>query len=305
MNGIIEKQLKSISCKSCDKNFAHPNSLKTHIKTIHEGIIFKCDSCEKIYSLKQSLKIHKESVHEKIRFDCDLCEKSFTQKRLLKRHLMSCIQQKGTANDDENETEKDEFDEDMTDHANLGIKIKTESNQMETDHQKEDLDENDVHDQDENLEQDENYEFDNFKMEEETSGHQEMIENDQDESDDVTIKNKMKSKSTSKVHRKSKLFKCCFCDKTFSQSNNVNRHVSLVHEKQKSYKCETCEKSFSTNQNLKVHNVRVHSQPTKSVLEDVHDHNEIKQDENKESVNFEMEEELSDQDMNENDQNEA
>ena len=107
MSEIIEKQLKSISCKSCDKKFAHPNSLKTHIKTIHEGIIFKCDSCEKSYSLKQSLKIHKESVHEKIRFDCDLCEKSFTQKRLLKRHLMSCVQQKGTANDDETETEKD------------------------------------------------------------------------------------------------------------------------------------------------------------------------------------------------------
>ena len=85
----------------------------------------------------------------------------------------------------------------------------------------------------------------------------------------------LKSESTSKsidlgtkVHEKSKLYTCCFCDKTFSQSNNVNRHVSLVHEKRKSYKCKTCEKSFQTNQNLKVHNSRVHSVTTDtSVME--------------------------------------
>ena len=50
-----------------------------------------------------------------------------------------------------------------------------------------------------------------------------------------------------------KKHKCPFCDKHFTQPNNVSRHVSGVHEGEKPFVCEICEASFSQNKNLAVH----------------------------------------------------
>ena len=50
-----------------------------------------------------------------------------------------------------------------------------------------------------------------------------------------------------------KKHKCPFCDKHFTQPNNVSRHISGVHEGEKPFVCEICGASFSQNKNLAVH----------------------------------------------------
>ncbi|XP_043489563.1 zinc finger protein 675-like [Polistes fuscatus] len=46
---------------------------------------------------------------------------------------------------------------------------------------------------------------------------------------------------------------CPFCDKQFSNEQNVERHVMVVHQKQ--YKCDMCKRSYNTQTALDVHKV--------------------------------------------------
>ena len=45
--------------------------------------------------------------------------------------------------------------------------------------------------------------------------------------------------------RESKIFKCDSCAKSFTQSNNLTRHIKTIHEGHKDYKCDSCGKSFA------------------------------------------------------------
>ena len=56
MPGIKEEN----ECTSCDKSFAHPDDLKNHIHTVHEG--HKDHKCE--FSQVGNLKKHIHIVHE-------------------------------------------------------------------------------------------------------------------------------------------------------------------------------------------------------------------------------------------------
>ena len=52
--------------------------------------------------------------------------------------------------------------------------------------------------------------------------------------------------------------KCKLCNRTFSQSGTLRRHIKTVHGGVKSHNCETCGKSFSRAANLKKHISAVH-----------------------------------------------
>ena len=59
-----------------------------HVKHVHEGIRIPCDQCDKKYSTNQSLKLHIRTVHEGRRdWKCVSCEKEFAHSKDLKSHI--------------------------------------------------------------------------------------------------------------------------------------------------------------------------------------------------------------------------
>ena len=58
--------------------------------------------------------------------------------------------------------------------------------------------------------------------------------------------------------RESKIFKCDSCAKSFTQSNNLTRHIKTIHEGHKDYKCDSCGKSFAQPGVLRRHTITVH-----------------------------------------------
>jgi len=62
----------------------------------------------------------------------------------------------------------------------------------------------------------------------------------------------------SRIHSGDKPYKCNMCDRAFSQSATLNRHIR-VHTGDKPYKCSLCNKSFSHSGTLQTHKRLVHS----------------------------------------------
>ena len=69
-------------CHICDKFF---DQLDVHFVSCHN---FNCDLCEKIFTQEESLKGHIKSVHERLKnHKCDLCDKAFSRAEHLKTHI--------------------------------------------------------------------------------------------------------------------------------------------------------------------------------------------------------------------------
>ena len=55
-----------------------------------------------------------------------------------------------------------------------------------------------------------------------------------------------------------KTFSCQSCDKSYTQSHILRRHIKNVHEGIKEYSCKFCDKSYTQSHNLKTHIRKVH-----------------------------------------------
>ena len=76
-----------IKCEHCQKSFKLEHTLKSHIKTIHEGARVNCQVCQKSFVSKTVMKLHIKTVHEKKKpHVCDICNESFAQTAHLKTH---------------------------------------------------------------------------------------------------------------------------------------------------------------------------------------------------------------------------
>ena len=53
-------------------------------------------------------------------------------------------------------------------------------------------------------------------------------------------------------------WKCDLCDKSFSESGYLKKHINTIHKGQKVHKCESCNKSFSYAHHLKTHIHTIH-----------------------------------------------
>ena len=60
---------------------------------------------------------------------------------------------------------------------------------------------------------------------------------------------------------------CDTCEKSFSRSDHLKRHIACVHEGQKNHKCHLCEKTFGRSDRLKHHISSVHNEDPNYNLE--------------------------------------
>ena len=54
-------------------------------------------------------------------------------------------------------------------------------------------------------------------------------------------------------------YRCKYCDRSFSISSNLQRHIRNIHNKEKPFKCEKCQRCFGQQTNLDRH-MRKHDQ---------------------------------------------
>ena len=74
-------------CDQCHKSFKVEKSLKIHVRSVHDGILFQCDQCPSKYPRKTELKVHIKQEHEGLTFLCNLCGKSLANSKSLRVHM--------------------------------------------------------------------------------------------------------------------------------------------------------------------------------------------------------------------------
>ena len=77
------------TCDKCGKDFGSGQTLKKHIKVVHEGFVpYTCEHCQKGFNLKGLLRDHILMVHKGINpYVCEFCNKVFTQAHMMKTHI--------------------------------------------------------------------------------------------------------------------------------------------------------------------------------------------------------------------------
>ena len=88
-------------CETCDSHFVYKSSLKKHVKSVHEGLIYSCDQCKFEAKQQRTLLGHKQTIHKGVKYLCDHCNFKSTNQEYLKLHrktkhgipsLVSCKQ---------------------------------------------------------------------------------------------------------------------------------------------------------------------------------------------------------------------
>jgi uncharacterized Zn-finger protein len=83
---------QTLKCKSCDKVFMYRSSWKRHRQSCSatEKSKVKCSACGKLFKTSDSLRHHLKYVHEKKNLrgvQCDLCGRLFNRPQALGRHM--------------------------------------------------------------------------------------------------------------------------------------------------------------------------------------------------------------------------
>ena len=62
-------------CKQCGKEYGRPQTLRGHVKTVHEGFRFKCTKkdCNEEFIRKDQLNVHMLEHEGKFKFICSIC----------------------------------------------------------------------------------------------------------------------------------------------------------------------------------------------------------------------------------------
>ena len=76
-----------IFCEQCDHFTLTRRSMKHHIQTKHEGLIFKCHQCNFVSTTKRTLTSHINTKHEGLMLNCHQCNFISTTKRTLSSHI--------------------------------------------------------------------------------------------------------------------------------------------------------------------------------------------------------------------------
>ena len=87
MRNMHEGEKEDYVCGHCDRAFTHKGSLKAHMKSAHTDMKHKCTECDYTHFALSRIKAHHRIVHLKIRDHvCRWCEKSFGTRGALNLH---------------------------------------------------------------------------------------------------------------------------------------------------------------------------------------------------------------------------
>ncbi len=78
------KDLKSVPCPECRKNFTKESNMYRHLRSSHQGMAFNCEKCEKVFTRKVALEKHEQIIHGNRQ--CTRCLETFATKATLAKH---------------------------------------------------------------------------------------------------------------------------------------------------------------------------------------------------------------------------
>ena len=277
---------KDLECSICNKSFSSKDTLKKHLRRIHEaGKSHICSECGDKFYDKRELKVHILSMHEgKKLFRCSICKLCFIVRSNLKKHMISVhgmdnslnpfeLQKMNLIHEVESSLNCEQCGEKFQNKRELKMhsisvhegkvlyrcSICNFQNQtiqgMKThivfDHEKKNL---------LNCRPKEILRMNLFHQIEKSQTCDQCGEKFEN-------KTELKKHKLS-VHEGKQLHRCSFCTACFKISISLKRHVSTVHEKKnllnpapkskKLYQCEFCESKFGIQKFFHAHLKKVH-----------------------------------------------
>ena len=61
--------LLAADCNLCDYQATQQSNLRTHIKSVHEGVKYACNLCDYQAKIQTNLTVHIQSIHEGVKYN--------------------------------------------------------------------------------------------------------------------------------------------------------------------------------------------------------------------------------------------
>ena len=87
LNSHILRKHGKFKCEKCNYKSANMFLLRSHNRSMHDGIKVYCEQCNYKCATLSTLRIHKQSKHEEISHKCNLCEYKAARKDNLRTHV--------------------------------------------------------------------------------------------------------------------------------------------------------------------------------------------------------------------------
>ena len=76
---------KHFQCQECKKIFSARSSLREHVRSQHEFVVYECDQCSYKINNNSKLTVHRKTIHEGFKYSCDFCDWKGLALRLLRK----------------------------------------------------------------------------------------------------------------------------------------------------------------------------------------------------------------------------
>ncbi|KOC66061.1 Transcription factor hamlet [Habropoda laboriosa] len=221
-------------CPVCDKPFQDIELLDSHLVTCHRypAEQHRCDSCPRAYAWRPLLVRHRAIVHGDLRnYPCENCPKVFTDPSNLQRHIRT--HHVGARSHACTECGK-------TFATSSGLKQHTHIHSSVKPFQCEVC-------------------FKAYTQFSNLCRHKRMHADCRTQIKCVKCGTPfMFPRSANltrhlRTHTGEQPYKCKYCERSFSISSNLQRHVRNIHDKQRPFKCPLCERCFGQQTNLDRH----------------------------------------------------
>ena len=250
----VHEGKKPFSCSTCDAKFTTSQSVRYHVKSVHEGkgLQLPCPHCDLIFRHKSNLSNHIRNIHENV--------KTETYDHKIKSEIPDNVYETENHNDD-----LDYFDFEYSGKVTIeekeGSLIEMNGLKQETDlklcESAKDNENDPFKDLQSNCLEKEHLSDSNIKNQNVQEGEQSNIHQCGICSYSCARKSDM-TRHIASVHEKIKPHKCPICDYRSYKRYHVKNHVLTVHKGKRPFKCSDCEVSFTSTSSLKYHNLAVH-----------------------------------------------